>query len=104
MDSSFTRYSFAFFGAGVGVGAGAGVGAGDEAIGCCSGIIFIGFIDAGDFVVVGLLLWQCRSISRRSRRSPRFPYMLNLLFPCRLERERRCLARLLCYGLWLFFL
>jgi hypothetical protein len=68
--------------------------AGDKAIGCCNGFI-IGFIDAGDFVVVVLTLWQCRSIYRRSRKSPRFPYMMNILFRCESERERCRLERLL---------
>jgi hypothetical protein len=98
MDS-LTRYWLAGCGVGVGVG-GCGVGgcaggeaiggsSGTEDIGCCRGRFIIGFIDAADFVVVGLFLWRFRSISRRSRKSPRFPYILNLLFRCRLDRRER---------------
>jgi hypothetical protein len=62
-----------------------------------AGGFIIGFIDAGDFVVVGLFFSRCRSISRRSRKSPRFPYMLSPLFRFRLERERRRMERLSSY-------
>jgi hypothetical protein len=93
-------------GCGVGCAIGDVIGgcAGDEAIGCCGGFI-IGFIDAGNFVVVGLILWQCLSNSRRSRKSPRFPYILNLLFRCRLERRERCRLERplsLLYASWFF--
>jgi hypothetical protein len=91
MDS-LARYWLDACGVGGCAGGCAGDCAGDEAIGCC-GRFFVGFIDVVDFVVVGLTLR--RSISRRSRKSPRFPYILIVLFRCRLDREKCCLERLL---------